>query len=165
MRIIVMADTHMPSKGKQLPKRLTKELKTADLIIHAGDWNSIEVFQTLTDFGSVKGVYGNVDTKDITDKFPSKEIVNVKGYRIGVIHGHGEKMTTEKRALEAFAGNDVDVIIFGHSHIPLLRYFKKVLLLNPGSPTDKRTLPHYSFAILEIDEEIRADMIFFTDKY
>ncbi|GAB3043884.1 metallophosphoesterase family protein [Virgibacillus ainsalahensis] len=161
MRIIIMADTHMPYKAKELPTRLIQELKTADMIIHAGDWNSMDVYNALAKYGPVKGVYGNVDGAGITKNFSSKELVTINGFRIGIVHGHGEKKTTETRAFEAFADEKVDVIIFGHSHIPLLRYFKKVLLLNPGSPTDKRTQPYYSFAILEIDEEIHAEFVFF----
>lgn len=164
MKIVVLADTHMQAKGKQLPNRLIQELESTDLIIHAGDWNSMEVYHMLAKYGPVKGVYGNVDDEDIVNNFSAKDILTVKGYKIGIVHGHGEKMTTEKRALEAFSSDKVDIIIFGHSHIPLMRYFKKVLLLNPGSPTDKRTLPHYSFAILEIDEEICVEMIFFDKR-
>lgn len=151
----------MPKKGKQLPNRLTQELESAELIIHAGDWSSIEVFDMLRQYAPVKGVYGNIDNEDIMEKFPSKELLSLNGFRIGIVHGHGEKKTTERRAFEAFADETLDAIIFGHSHIPLLRYFKKVLLLNPGSPTDKRTQPYYSFMILEIEEEIHAEFVFF----
>ncbi|UJL47249.1 metallophosphoesterase family protein [Virgibacillus sp. NKC19-16] len=164
MKIVIIADTHMPDKGKQLPSRLKKELETTNLIIHAGDWNSMEVHHMLRTYAEVKGVYGNVDSKDIKEHFPAQEILEVHGHKIGVIHGHGDKKTTEKRALEVFEGEEVDIIIFGHSHIPLLRYFKKKLLVNPGSPTDKRKLPYYSFAILTVGEEIRAEHVFFRDK-
>lgn len=164
MRIVILSDTHMPKRGKQLPPRLVQELETSDLIIHAGDWSSMEVYDMLSKYGPVKGVYGNVDNEDIIANFPAKELLTINGFRIGIVHGHGEKRTTEKRAMEAFAGEKVDVIIFGHSHIPFLRYFKKVLLLNPGSPIDKRTQAYYSFAIMEIEEEIRAEFIFFQDK-
>ncbi|MBY7142673.1 metallophosphoesterase family protein [Virgibacillus sp. NKC19-3] len=164
MNIVVTADTHMPDKGKQLPSRLIKELKKTDLIIHAGDWNSMEVYHMLRTYGEVKGVYGNVDREDIKDRFPAQEILEVHGHKIGIVHGHGDKKTTEKRVLEAFEGEEVDIIIFGHSHIPLLRYFKKKLLLNPGSPMDKRTHPYYSFVILTVGEEIRAEHVFFKDK-
>lgn len=161
MKIIVISDTHMPKKGTQLPSRLIQELKTAAFIIHAGDWSSMEVYDTLRKYAPVKGVYGNIESEKIVEKLPSKELLTINGFRIGVVHGHGEKKTTERRAFDAFLDDDVDAIIFGHSHIPLLRYFKKVLLLNPGSPTDKRTQPYYSFAILQIDDEIKAEFIFF----
>ncbi|MBP1949651.1 metallophosphoesterase family protein [Virgibacillus litoralis] len=164
MKIIVVADTHMPGKSKQLPSRIVKELGSAELIIHAGDWKSMEVYSMLSKYADVKGVYGNVDGDDIKENFPLKEIIDVAGHKIGVTHGHGDKKTTEKRAIEAFEDEAMDVIIYGHSHIPMLKYFKKTLLFNPGSPTDKRTLPYYSFGILEIDQEIRTEIIFFSDK-
>ncbi|ASN06192.1 metallophosphoesterase family protein [Virgibacillus necropolis] len=164
MEILVTADTHISDKSKQLPTNLIAACKTADLIIHAGDWKSVEVYKTLSNYAEVKGVYGNVDSDDIKEQFPAQQIVEVNGYKIGIVHGHGEKKTTEKRALEAFEGQEVDVIIFGHSHIPMIRYFKNILLMNPGSPTDKRKLPYYSYGILEIGEEVRAEISFFSDK-
>lgn len=161
MKIIVTADTHLTDS--HLPSRLVKELQTADMVIHAGDWKIMDIYHTLSAYGKVAGVFGNIDDEDIKNHFAAQEILNVHGYRIGIVHGHGEKKTTEKRALEAFVDEDVDVIIFGHSHIPMMRYFKKTLLFNPGSPTYKRKLPYYSFGILEIDEEIRGEIIFFSE--
>ncbi|GAA0611586.1 metallophosphoesterase family protein [Virgibacillus siamensis] len=161
MKIIVTSDTHMPKKGTQLPFRLMKELETAELIIHAGDWSSMRVYDTLQQYAPVKGVCGNIESNEILKKLPSKELLTINGFRIGIVHGHGEKKTTERRAFDTFFDEDANAIIFGHSHIPLLRYFKKTLLLNPGSPTDKRTQPYYSFATLQIDDEINTEFIFF----
>lgn len=164
MKIIVTADTHIPDKGKYLPANLLEACKKADLIIHAGDWKSMDVYRTLSNFAEVKGVYGNVDPGDVKENFPPQQIIEVNGHRIGIVHGHGEKKTTEKRAVEAFEKEEVDVVIFGHSHIPMVRYFKNILLMNPGSPTDKRKLPYYSYGTLEIDETVRAEINFFSDK-
>ncbi|MFD1038393.1 metallophosphoesterase family protein [Virgibacillus byunsanensis] len=161
MKIVVTADTHLSNQGKQLPNRLVTACKTADLIIHAGDWKSMDVYKTLSSYGEVKGVYGNVDPDEITEQFPSQQIVEVNGFNIGVVHGHGDKKTTEKRVMEAFEEEEVDVIIFGHSHIPVIRYVKGELLFNPGSPTDKRKLRYYSYGILDIGEEIRTEIVFF----
>ncbi|WP_028785009.1 metallophosphoesterase family protein [Thalassobacillus devorans] len=162
MKIIVTGDTHMPKKAKQLPGRLLEEIKTADIVIHTGDWSSMEVYHTLAAYKNVYGVYGNVDGEEIQRFFPARQIIQLEGFKIGIVHGDGEKKTTEKRALETFEGEDVDMVIFGHSHIPLLRYFKKLLLFNPGSPTDKRRLPYYSFGILTINEGIKAEHVFFN---
>ncbi|WP_369797420.1 metallophosphoesterase [Paucisalibacillus sp. EB02] len=76
------------------------------------------------------------------ERFPEKDVFEVNGYEIGIFHGHGEKKTTEKRAQETFQDESFDIIVFGHSHIPLVRYVKKTLLFNPGSPMDKRALPY-----------------------
>ena len=162
MKIVVLADTHFPKKGSQLPSRLLEELPGADLIIHAGDWQTPALYEELAGYAPVKGVYGNVDGDDIKALVPFQQILEIEGKRIGLVHGHGEKKTTEKRVVEAFSEDQVDLIIFGHSHLPLLRYVKKVMIFNPGSVTDKRKLPYYSFGILHVNEEIEARHIFFT---
>src|SRR5699024_5863136 len=161
LNIVVTADTHLPSKTRELPAELLQACETADLIIHAGDWRELSVYEELAAYAKVVGVHGNVDSPEVKDRFPKSEMVEAGGFRIGITHGHGEKKTTEKRALDAFAGEQVDVIIFGHSHIPLIRYAGDIMLMNPGSPTYKRKLPFYSFGILEIEKCIRASIIYF----
>ncbi|MBN8236493.1 metallophosphoesterase [Halobacillus kuroshimensis] len=162
MKIVVLSDTHMPKKASRLPDRLVSALQEADQIIHAGDWQTPDVFEELSRFAPVTGVYGNVDGEDMKEIVPKRQLVTWAGYSIGVVHGHGEKKTTEKRAVEAFQEHPPDLIIYGHSHIPVLRYFKKTLLFNPGSVTDKRRLPFYSFGMLTLGEEgIHAEHIFF----
>ena len=163
MNIIITADTHLPSPTRTLPTRLLKACEQADKIIHAGDWKTTEVYDTLASFAEVHGVVGNADGEDVRAAFPEKKRLTVNGYKIGIVHGHGEKQTTEKRALAAFPGEEMDVIIFGHSHIPLIRYAGPTLLINPGSPTYKRKLPHYSFATLQITDVLKAEMIFFQE--
>lgn len=162
MKIVVLSDTHMPKKSLRLPDRLTTALQEADQIIHAGDWQTPELYEELNRYAPVTGVYGNVDGEDMKEIVPARQLITLAGYSIGVVHGHGEGKTTEKRALEAFAEQPPDLLIYGHSHIPVLRYFKKTLLFNPGSVTDKRRLPYYSFGLLTIGEEgIHAEHIFF----
>lgn len=162
MKIVVTGDTHLPVKGRNLPTELVSACETADLIIHTGDWHSMEVYEELSTFSQVVGVYGNVDSEQVKTNFPLKQSIQVESFNIGIIHGHGEKKTTEKRVLEAFSNQEMDIIIFGHSHIPMLRYVGKTLLMNPGSPTYKRILPYYSFGILELDHTIRASFIYFS---
>src|SRR4051812_36175488 len=116
MKIIVLSDTHMPKRSKSLPARLMEELKDADLIIHAGDWQTIDVHNQLKTFAKVEGVFGNVDGEDIKEMFPEKRIVEASGYKIGITHGHSTGKTNEKRAVQKFADEKVDCIIFGHSH-------------------------------------------------
>lgn len=162
MRIIVTADTHLPLGQRKLPDRLLEACESADLILHAGDWKSPDVYAELSRFAEVKGVFGNVDGDDIRKLFPEQQIIETAGHRIGLVHGHGKKQTTEKRARDAFLNEELDMIIYGHSHIPHLRYYGKTMLLNPGSPTDKRKLPLYSFAVLTIGETIHTEFIFFS---
>ncbi|MFB4165109.1 metallophosphoesterase family protein [Alteribacillus sp. JSM 102045] len=159
MKILVISDTHMPKKAKTLPHQLTKELESADTVIHAGDWKTMDVYNELKSYGELHGVYGNVDDEEIRKVLPERKVIEVQGFKIGIVHGHGEKKTTEKRAVEAF-DEELDVIIFGHSHLPLLRYMGKTMLFNPGSATDKRKLPYFSYGLLTIKENLQAEHIF-----
>lgn len=164
MKIVVISDTHIPKKAKMIPSRLVTDLKKADLIVHAGDWQTIDVFNALSAYAKVEGVVGNVDGADIQQHFRGKEILHINGFKIGITHGHGQKMTTEKRAIATFEEDHVNCIIFGHSHIPVLKHENDVLIFNPGSPTDKRRQPFYSYGTLTIDNDIHAQHVFFTDK-
>jgi uncharacterized protein len=138
LKIAVIADTHMPKRAKKLPQSLVNGIHDTDIIIHAGDWTTMEVYQELSLIAPVLGVSGNVDTPEVKDKVGEKLIIDKQGYKIGVVHGHlGKKKTTPERALEAFKGEALDLILFGHSHIPYKQYHGDILLFNPGSPTDK----------------------------
>jgi uncharacterized protein len=164
MKIIVLSDTHLPKRKKGLPARLLEELKDVELIIHAGDWQTIDVYHELQSYGRVEGVFGNVDGEEITGLLPSKKIVEAGGFRIGITHGHGKGKTTEKRAIAAFEGERVDCIIFGHSHIPVKRYEGEILIFNPGSPTDKRRQKQYTFGVFSISDKLEANHIYFDEE-
>jgi uncharacterized protein len=164
MKIIVLSDTHLPKRKKGLPAILLEELKDVELIIHAGDWQTIEVYHELQSYGRVEGVFGNVDGEEITGLLPSKKIVKAGGFRIGITHGHGKGKTTEKRAIAAFEGERVDCIIFGHSHIPVKRYEGEILIFNPGSPTDKRRQKQYTFGVFSISDKLEANHIYFDEE-
>lgn len=162
MKIIVLSDTHMPKRAKELPACLIKDLKTADLIIHAGDWQVSSAYTMLSAFANVEGVHGNVDNEEIKSLFPAKKIIQAGKFSIGIVHGHGTGKTTERRAVEAFRGDQVDCIIYGHSHIPAMNYLEGILLFNPGSPTDKRRQKQYSYGIIDASgEKLDAKHIYF----
>lgn len=164
MRIGIISDTHMPSRAKQLPQALKKGLSGVDMILHAGDWTKLDVVDALQQIAPVDGVAGNNDGEDIIRKFGRKKILTLAGYRIGMVHGDGYKKTTEVRAWEAFAGEKVDIILFGHSHVPFLREHQGVLVFNPGSPTDKRRQPRYSYGILTLGDTAKAQHFYYDDK-
>lgn len=166
MKIIVISDTHISSAASGLPAALLKELPGADLIVHAGDWTDWSVYDKLSVFAPVEGVAGNNDGPDIVRRLGYERIVEVEGKRIGIIHGDGFHGTTEGRAIVAFANRQVDCIIYGHSHIPKMSTINNgVLVLNPGSPTDKRRQEQYSFAVLSLHRGgFAAQHIFYADK-
>lgn len=161
MKIVVISDTHMPKKAKQLPEKLLIDLQDCDYIIHAGDWQTVELYNELNQFGPVIGVTGNVDGQELKSLLKTKEILQAGNFRIGIVHGHGTGKTTEKRAVETFTADEVDCIIYGHSHIPVLKEIDGVTVFNPGSPTDKRRQQQFSYGILTVGERINAEHIFF----
>ena len=160
-KIIILSDTHISARAGKLPKTLLAACEEADLILHAGDWQTLDVFFELSAYAETVGVAGNVDPWEIVDRFGKKKIITVENLKIGIVHGDGIGKTTEQRALEAFGNDEVDLIIFGHSHIPLIKETAGATLFNPGSPTDKRMQPQYSYGILETGEEWTLRHIFF----
>lgn len=164
IKIGVVSDTHIPKRAKVLPKELINGLKGVDFIIHAGDWQSLEVYKELSKIAPVDGVAGNVDGEEIVKRFGRKKNFTIGRYNIGVVHGEGIRKTTEKRVIEAFKDEPVDLIIFGHSHIPLYKKSGEVWLFNPGSPTDKRRQMKYSFGIILLGAQINATHIYYSDK-
>jgi putative phosphoesterase len=167
MKIVVVSDTHMPKMNKSLPGRLISELKSADAVIHAGDWTNLSVYQALVAFAPTYGVAGNNDGAEVIRKFGLRKLLEFEGQRIGVVHGHGagKRMDTETRAIEAFRNVHLDALIYGHSHVPVLKRSGGMLVFNPGSPTDKRKQPLYSFGILQLAEgSLAARHIYYDDK-
>lgn len=160
-KIVIVSDTHIPVRAKKLPQELVAECQNADFIIHAGDWQTMDVFHELSAYAKTDGVTGNVDPWDILDRFGKKKIFEIEGLKIGVIHGDGIRNTTEQRAFDAFADDNVDIIVFGHSHVPVMRDEGSVTLFNPGSPTDKRRQSQYSFGLLEISDSWELRHVFF----
>jgi len=129
---------------------LEKHLSDVDMIIHAGDFKTTETFNLLREYKSFIGVWGNNDPEEIKALLNETEIVELEGYRIGIFHGHGTKGTTIERAYSRFSDIQTDVIIFGHSHQPVITTRQGVLLLNPGSPTCKRRERWFTCIILEL---------------
>lgn len=155
MRIGVVSDTHLPHYGSALPRALIDGLRTArvDHILHLGDHTSIEVAGLLEAVAPFDAVAGNNDGPDVVARFGRRKVVVRGGVRIGLTHGDQgvPSHTTPRRAAAAFAPDAVDVVLFGHSHIPLVeRQPDGRWLVNPGSPTAKRRQPRYSWALLEI---------------
>jgi putative phosphoesterase len=167
MRVGVVSDTHMTRMAKTLPQALTAEFRNVDIILHLGDWVAMEIYDKLAELAPVEGIAGNNDGAEIIERFGERKIVTLDGVRIGMIHGHApySGKGTDGNALLAFAQDEVDCILFGHSHQPLLRRENGILLFNPGSPTDKRREKQYSFGVLEIEEgQVSARHVFYDSK-
>lgn len=163
MKVLVLSDTHIPQRARALPPIIYEALAEADLILHAGDIVSQAVLDELAQFAPVHAVCGNVDPWDLWMRLPRRRLVELNGYRIGLIHGDGEDShRTPERALAAFPG--ADCVVFGHTHRPLNERRGQTFLFNPGSATDRRGVPHCSFGWLHLGagpgEPIRGEHVF-----
>lgn len=163
MNIAIIGDTHVKNRLDRLRRFLEENIQGFDLIIHVGDILSEEALDLIESFNNTVAVYGNNDKDPIRKRILEKEILNIENYKIGVFHGSGKEKTTMERSYDAFLGEDMDIILFGHSHSPLIKTHKGVLMINPGSPTHKRRERLYSFAVLNINKEnIEATIKFFS---
>jgi putative phosphoesterase len=149
----IVSDTHLPRFGRALPRALIAGLREQHVtqIFHCGDMTDLLAVDLLNDIAPVEAVAGNNDGAEIRERFGRKKIITVDDVRIGLVHGDKGAHAAPRNAYEAFIGERVHVICFGHSHRPLREQRDGLLMLNPGSPTDKRMNPRYSYATLRVD--------------
>jgi len=150
MIIGVIADTHIPTRAKELPKKLLKYLKGVDLILHAGDFVEIEVLKTLEKFAKVEAVFGNMDEEKMKLKLPGKKIIRVEEIKIGLVHGCDIAWDLKKRIPANFCEEEVNCVVYGHTHLAHNEEIKGKLYFNPGSPTDQIFSTSNTFGILEV---------------
>ncbi len=149
MEIAIIADTHMPRRGRRLPDACIELLRRADLIIHAGDLITLEVLTELRMLGAVVAVHGNVDNAAVRAALPATAIAEAAGCRLAVIHDAGPAGGRLARMRARFPG--ADALIFGHSHLPLHeRDERGFQIFNPGSPTDRRRAPRHTMGVARV---------------
>lgn len=150
MRLVLVSDTHLPKRAKNLPPALWQAIEAADVVIHAGDWVSLDHLDELEARAKrVIGCYGNNDGPDLRARLPEVNRVELEGVRFGVVHETGSAVGREQRCERAYP--DLDVLVFGHSHIPWDTTTPRGLrLLNPGSPTDRRRQPHHTYMTADL---------------
>jgi putative phosphoesterase len=151
MRVVVVSDTHAPRFWKVCPPAVAARLEGADLILHAGDVCTPEVLEELSAYAPVRVVLGNNDGPEVA-AWGAEETLELEldGLRVGMIHDAGPKDGRLARMHRRFP--TADLVIFGHSHIPLDAADDRLRILNPGSPTDKRRQPHRTLAELIITD-------------
>lgn len=160
MKIGVVSDTHIPERAADLPKGLLESFKEVDMIIHAGDLVELSVLEKLRNAcANVKAVYGNMDGYEVKQALAEKEIITIGNYKIGVIHGWGTPKKLMDTVHDAFKKDNVNVIVFGHSHSAVNEKKGDILFFNPGSPTDKIFSPYNSYGIIDINNKIEAKLI------
>lgn len=160
MLIGVIADTHIPNSADSISDKILEAFKHVDMIIHAGDLVNLKVLEELQSAcPKVVAVYGNMDPQEVALKLPQKEIITIGDFRIGLMHGRGAPSGLISQLNEEFRNDNVDAIIFGHSHQPLCEKIGKILFFNPGSATDKVFAPYNSYGIIEVKDKIEGRII------
>jgi uncharacterized protein len=150
MLIAVISDTHLPRGQRRLPDACLERLRSADLILHAGDFSTPEVLHELESIGPVAGVSGNVDSFALRQLLPESRIVQAGGARIAMVHDAGPAAGRLERMRRRFP--DADAVVFGHSHIPLHEEADGFQIFNPGSPTDRRRQPRHTMGMATVED-------------
>ena len=150
MRLLLLADTHLPRRARDLPAQVWSEVEAADLVVHAGDWVDVSLLDALERRAkAVLACWGNNDGAPLRARLPEVARATLEGVRVAVVHETGGAAGRERRAQDAYP--DVDLLVFGHSHIPWDTTSPRGLrLLNPGSPTDRRRQPTCTFMTAEL---------------
>jgi uncharacterized protein len=150
VRVVVLADTHAPRRWRACPPRVAQQLRGADLILHAGDVCTASVLAELAEYAPVAAVLGNNDGPDVT-RWGAAETaeLDLDGLRVAMVHDAGPAAGRLTRMRRRFPG--ADLVVFGHSHIPLDESAYALRIFNPGSPTDRRRQPHGTLGVLRID--------------
>ncbi len=156
MRVVAVSDTHAPRRWRSCPPVLATWLRRADMILHAGDVCTAAVLTELAQYAPVRAVVGNNDGPDVAawGALPTLE-TELAGLRVAMIHDSGAASGRLRRMRAAFP--DAELVVFGHSHIPLDVRDGGFRIFNPGSPTDRRRQPHGTFGVLQIESGALAE--------
>lgn len=157
-RLLLLADTHVPKRARDLPAEVWDQVEQADVVVHAGDWVDERLLDAIEARAQrLVAVWGNNDHGALRERLTEVARVEVEGVRFGVVHETGSAAGRERRCAERFP--DLDVLVFGHSHIPWDTIAPGGLrLLNPGSPTDRRRQMHCTYATLIVDDSRLGDV-------
>lgn len=158
MRLLLISDTHIPTRARRLPAPVLDAVDAADVVFHAGDWvdtGTLELLQGRAE--RLVAVYGNNDGPAFRERLPEVARVELQGCRFAVVHETGPARGREERCAARFP--DADVLVFGHSHIPWDSQAPGGLrLLNPGSPTDRRRQPYATYMTAVVEEGRLGDV-------
>jgi hypothetical protein len=156
MKIGVISDTHLREPHPEFKKMIEFHFKGVEKIFHAGDFVDWSIAEYLSSQKELIAVRGNMDSEDIGKAFPRKRIIELKGFNIGLIHGGGPPFGIEARVRGEF--DEVDAIVYGHSHTPANHWVENILFFNPGSPT--RSFIHKpTLGVLHLGEKIEGEII------
>ena len=149
MRVALIADTHFRAGGISLPDRCIEEIRASDLLLHAGDISVGEALKEIESLGPpVHAVHGNVDSPQLQRRLPEQLAIELDGVAIAMLHDAGPAARRLERMRDRFP--DADVVVFGHSHLPLDEEDDGFRIFNPGSPTQRRRSPSHTVGIAAI---------------
>ncbi|RKT78647.1 hypothetical protein DFJ68_2096 [Terracoccus luteus] len=156
MRVVLLSDTHSPRFWKGVPDAVAAHLGSADLVLHAGDVCTADVLDDLARFAPVHVVMGNNDLPEVAGwGAPETLELELEGVRVAMVHDSGAKVGRVARLRRRFPA--ADLVVFGHSHIPMDVTEGGLRIVNPGSPSDKRRQPRRTLALLDVaDGEVRG---------
>src|SRR3954464_10322724 len=159
MRLLLLADTHVARRARDLPPQVWQEVDAADVVVHAGDWVDVALLDALEQRARrLIAVYGNNDGPPLRARPPEVAAVDLDGLRLAVVHETGGRERREHRCVQRFP--DADVLVFGHSHIPWDTTARTGLrLLNPGSPTDRRRQAFCTYMTATVDNAALSDVV------
>ena len=158
MKLLLLADTHVPTRARDLPEPVWDEVAKAELVLHAGDWVDVALLDEL-DGRSARLVacWGNNDGPALRARLPERADATLGGLRFTVVHETGGASGRDARMSRLYS--DTDVLVFGHSHIPWNATSETGLrLLNPGSPTDRRRQPFCTYMTATVDNGALVDV-------
>lgn len=156
VKIGVLSDAHISGCDQNLREIVSKYFIDVDLIFHAGDLVDLSVLEIFGD-KEVRAVFGNMDRQQVREKLPEQLLMDINGFRIGLIHGWGSPEGIERKLADKLGR--VDCIVFGHTHYPVNRMMDGIYFFNPGSSFDKRSAASRSIGILEIGKAIEGKII------
>lgn len=158
VRLLLVSDTHVPLRARGLLDELLRETDRADVVVHAGDWVDVATLNLLEERARrLVGVYGNNDGPELRARLPEEARVRLGGLRLGVVHETGAARGRETRCAQSYP--DLDVLVFGHSHIPWDTVAPGGLrLLNPGSPTDRRRQPYCTYMTCTVADGVLGEV-------
>jgi uncharacterized protein len=124
-------------------------LRSAELVLHAGDFVSQQFFDELGSLGPpVEAVHGNMDEPVLKETLLRQRVVEFEEVRIGMVHDPGPRVGREARLAARFVY--CDAVVYGHTHVPQVERFQHLWVLNPGSPTERRSAPVHSMIVLTV---------------
>jgi len=151
MELALIADTHLPRGSRRLPGRCLELIRTADLLVHAGDISTAETLAELRAIGPpVCAIHGNVDSAELRRELPEELLLELEGVRLAVVHDAGPAAGRAERLRLRFP--DADAVLFGHTHLPQHERLGDFQIFNPGSPTERRRAPHRCMGTATIED-------------